>query len=89
MNSSVGCSRSEQRTSQDPLLPYLVALERLLRRQGAGTLSRFAQITPSLWLGREGHDDQVAEVQLELGRPLYPRSARTFPVPIVVLESGL
>jgi integrase/recombinase XerD len=34
MNNSVGCSRSEQRTPQDPLLLYLAAFERLLRRQG-------------------------------------------------------
>ena len=34
MNNSARCSRSEQRTPQGPLLPYLAAFERLLRTQG-------------------------------------------------------
>ena len=34
MNNSAGCSRSGQRTPQDPLLLYLAAFERLLRTQG-------------------------------------------------------
>ena len=34
MNNSARCSRSDQRTLQDPLLLYLAAFERLLRTQG-------------------------------------------------------
>ena len=34
MNNSAGCSGSEQRTRQGPLLRYLAAFERLLRTQG-------------------------------------------------------
>ena len=58
MNNSAGCSRSEQRTPQGPLLLYLASFERLLRTQGSAppTIRHKVRLAGdfSVWLRKRG-----------------------------------
>ena len=58
MNNSAGCSRSEQRTLQAPLLLYLAAFERLLHTQGyaSSTIRLKVRLVRdfSVWLRKRG-----------------------------------